>query len=57
MQPKLQFTCPVRWEDMRVGITGRHCFQCDKEVVDFTSGTNPRPATAADYDRLFRAAL
>ncbi len=39
MQPKLQFTCPVRWEDMRVGITGRHCFQCDKEVVDFTSGT------------------
>lgn len=39
MQPKLQFACPVRWEDMRVGITGRHCFQCDKEVVDFTGGT------------------
>ncbi len=26
-------------------------------TVDFTSRTNPRPATAADYDRLFRAAL
>ena len=24
---------------------------------DFTSGTNPRPATAADYERLFRAAM
>jgi alcohol dehydrogenase class IV len=24
---------------------------------DFTSGTNPRPATEADYERLFRAAL
>jgi alcohol dehydrogenase class IV len=24
---------------------------------DFTSGTNPRPATAADYERLFRQAM
>ncbi len=24
---------------------------------DFTSGTNPRPATAVDYERLFRAAM
>jgi TonB family protein len=39
MQPKLQFSCPARWEDMRVGMTGRHCFQCDKEVVDFTRRT------------------
>jgi alcohol dehydrogenase class IV len=24
---------------------------------DFTGGTNPRPATEADYERLFRAAM
>ncbi len=39
MRPKLKFSCAVRWEDMRVGITGRHCLHCDKEVVDFTNGT------------------
>jgi alcohol dehydrogenase class IV len=26
-------------------------------VKDFTSGTNPRPASAADYERLFRQAM
>jgi alcohol dehydrogenase class IV len=24
---------------------------------DFTGGTNPRPATEADYERLFRQAM
>jgi hypothetical protein len=40
------------------GVTEGHLAQlvplADK---DFTSGTNPRPATAADYERLFRAAM
>ena len=26
-------------------------------ATDFTGGTNPRPATEADYERLFRAAM
>ena len=26
-------------------------------AADFTNGTNPRPATAADYERLLRQAL
>jgi len=26
-------------------------------AVDFTNGTNPRPATAADYERLMRQAM
>jgi alcohol dehydrogenase class IV len=26
-------------------------------ATDFTGGTNPRPATGADYERLFRAAM
>jgi alcohol dehydrogenase class IV len=26
-------------------------------TTDFTGGTNPRPATEADYERLFRAAM
>lgn len=37
MDPKLRFSCPERWNDMRVGVIGRHCFNCEKDVVDFTS--------------------
>lgn len=37
MNPKLRFSCHERWEDMRVGVIGRRCFNCDKDVVDFTS--------------------
>lgn len=37
MDPKLRFSCPERWEDMRVGVIGRHCFTCEKEVLDFTN--------------------
>lgn len=36
MGPKLRFSCAEQWENMRVGVIGRHCFQCEKEVVDFT---------------------
>ena len=37
--PKLRFACPARWEDMRISVLGRHCGQCDKQVVDFTKGS------------------
>ena len=36
MDPKLKFSCPEQWEDMRVGVIGRHCFKCEKDIVDFT---------------------
>ncbi|MBP6311902.1 MAG: energy transducer TonB [Flavobacteriales bacterium] len=39
MEPRITFSCSEHWENMRVGMFGRHCFQCDKEVVDFTEKT------------------
>ena len=52
---------------LQVGITGGLAAHGVTEAMfprlvpladqDFTSGTNPRPATAADYERLFRQAM
>jgi alcohol dehydrogenase class IV len=51
----------------RIGITGglkeRGVLQANIPRMaaiaekDFTNGTNPRPALAADYERLFHAAM
>lgn len=32
--------CTASWADMRPEKTGRHCFQCDKIVRDFTTATD-----------------
>jgi len=40
------------------GVTERHLPRLvPLAASDFTGGTNPRPATAADYERLFRQAM
>jgi alcohol dehydrogenase class IV len=40
------------------GVTAEHLPRLvPLAATDFTGGTNPRPATEADYERLFKAAM
>ncbi len=36
MKATIPNPCPAKWEDMRIGQLSRHCFQCKKDVIDFT---------------------
>ncbi|UOQ73027.1 energy transducer TonB [Hymenobacter cellulosilyticus] len=44
--------CPADWQQMTPTAQGRHCHSCDREVIDFTSGTqadlNAARAAASD---------
>jgi TonB family protein len=35
----MSYTCPEKWENMRIGLTSRHCDNCQKNVQDFTGMT------------------
>ncbi|UTW63438.1 energy transducer TonB [bacterium SCSIO 12741] len=39
MKAQIPNPCPAKWEDMKIGQLSRHCFQCQKDVVDFTQFT------------------
>jgi hypothetical protein len=30
------FKCPMNWDEMEVSGIGRHCFKCQKQVLDLT---------------------
>ncbi|MEO8066550.1 MAG: energy transducer TonB [Flavobacteriales bacterium] len=36
MKAKLHFSCPAKWEEMRIGLVSRHCLSCSKDVADLT---------------------
>jgi TonB family protein len=37
MKISIKEPCPANWDKMQIGINSRHCQQCSKNVIDFTS--------------------
>ena len=37
LQKTIKTPCHASWNDMKIGCISRHCEQCDKAVIDFTT--------------------